>query len=167
MCPTLNSLHKNIFPRYDLLKTLLVGMDHGKGLKNRGTFASEASGLQKLEKLHLGGNLKFFGYGVNEWYIEWSYSYNKRIVNSFSLQLISSIVLWSSVLYIISFIGYYLLLFPPTWPMRILYATPFFVAPVFIFLINKYVNHFLEKRYVCITYLRVLISVCIMCWDIF
>ena len=38
-------------------------MDHGKGLKNRGTFASEASGPQKLEKLHLGGNLKFFGYG--------------------------------------------------------------------------------------------------------
>ena len=39
-------------------------MDHGKGLKNRGTFASEASGPQKLEKLHLGGNLKFFGYGL-------------------------------------------------------------------------------------------------------
>ena len=39
-------------------------MDHGKGLKNRGTFASEASGPQKLEKLHLGGNLNFFGYGV-------------------------------------------------------------------------------------------------------
>ena len=39
-------------------------MDHGKGLKNRGTFASEASGPQKLEKLHLGGNLKFFGYGA-------------------------------------------------------------------------------------------------------
>ena len=39
-------------------------MDHGKGLKNRGTFASEASGPQKLEKLHLGGNLKFFGYGT-------------------------------------------------------------------------------------------------------
>ena len=38
-------------------------MDHGKGLKNGGTFASEASGPQKLEKLHLGGNLKFFGYG--------------------------------------------------------------------------------------------------------
>ena len=38
-------------------------MDHGKCLKNRGTFASEASGPQKLEKLHLGGNLKFFGYG--------------------------------------------------------------------------------------------------------
>ena len=63
MCPKLNSLHKNIFSRYDLPKTLLVGMDHGKGLKNRGTFASEASGPQKLEKLHLGGNLKFFGYG--------------------------------------------------------------------------------------------------------
>ena len=59
------SLHKNNFSWYDLLKTLLVGMDHGKGLKNRGTFASEASGPQKLEKLHLGGNLKFFGYGVN------------------------------------------------------------------------------------------------------
>ena len=54
------------FFRYDLLKTLLVGMDHGKGLKNRGTFASEASGPQKLEKLHLGGNLKFFGYGKTE-----------------------------------------------------------------------------------------------------
>ena len=39
-------------------------MDHGKGLKNRGTFASEASGPQKLEKLPLGGNLKFFGYGT-------------------------------------------------------------------------------------------------------
>ena len=38
-------------------------MDHGKGLKNRGTLASEASGPQKLEKLYLGGNLKFFGYG--------------------------------------------------------------------------------------------------------
>ena len=54
---------KTNFSRYDLLKTLLVGMDHGKGLKNRGTFASEASRPQKLEKLHLGGNLKFFGYG--------------------------------------------------------------------------------------------------------
>ena len=32
-------------------------------LKNGGTFASEASGPQKLEKFHLGGNLKFFGYG--------------------------------------------------------------------------------------------------------
>ena len=40
-------------------------MDHGKGLKNRGTFASEASWPQKLEKLHLGGNLKFFGYGID------------------------------------------------------------------------------------------------------
>ena len=37
-------------------------MDCSKGFKYRGTFASEASGPQKLEKLHLGGNLKFFGY---------------------------------------------------------------------------------------------------------
>ena len=34
-------------------------MDRSKGFKYRGTFASEASGPQKLEKLHLGGNLKF------------------------------------------------------------------------------------------------------------
>ena len=64
MCPKLNSLHKNIFSSYDLLKIWLVGMDHGKGLKNRGTFASEASGPQKRETLHLGENLKVFEYGV-------------------------------------------------------------------------------------------------------
>ena len=51
------------FSMYDFLKTLLVSMDHGYGLKNRGTFASEASGPQKWEKLHLSGNLNFFGYG--------------------------------------------------------------------------------------------------------
>ena len=39
-------------------------MDHGRGFKNRGTYVSEASGPQKLDKLHLGGNLKFFGYGI-------------------------------------------------------------------------------------------------------
>ena len=50
-------------------------MDHGKCLKNRGTFASEASGSQKLEKLCLGGNLEFFGYGLsqsNRWGLEMS-----------------------------------------------------------------------------------------------
>ena len=47
----------------NLLKTLLIGMDHDRGLKNRGTFASEASGPQNIESLHLGGNLKLFGYG--------------------------------------------------------------------------------------------------------
>ena len=35
----------------------------GLRAKNWGTFASEASGPQKLEKLQLGGNLKVFGYG--------------------------------------------------------------------------------------------------------
>ena len=75
------------------------------------------------------------------------------ITNNSHFQLISSIVLWSSVLYIISFIGYYLLLFPPTWSRRILYATPFFIAPVFIFLINRYVNYLLEKRLVVLVVL--------------
>ena len=36
----------------------------GLRAKNWGTFASEASGPQKLEKLQLGGNLKVFGYGA-------------------------------------------------------------------------------------------------------
>ena len=66
--------------------------------------------------------------------------------NPLIFQLISSIVLWSSVLYIAAFVGYYLLAFPPTWPERLLYAFPFFVAPFIIFLINRYVNFFLEKR---------------------
>ena len=39
-------------------------MDTGRGLKKRGTYASEVRWPLKLEKLHLGGNLKFFGYGV-------------------------------------------------------------------------------------------------------
>ena len=39
-------------------------MDTGRGLKKRGTYASEASWPQKLEKLPLGGNSKFFGYGA-------------------------------------------------------------------------------------------------------
>ena len=36
-------------------------MDHGRSLKNRGSFAS---GPQKLEKLHLGGNLNFLDMGL-------------------------------------------------------------------------------------------------------
>ena len=73
---------------------------------------------------------------------------NEHKTNNSNFQLISSIVLWSSVLYIVSFVCYYLLFFPPTWSLRLLYATPFLVAPVFIFLINRYVNYFLEKRFV-------------------
>ena len=40
-------------------------MDHGRGLKNRGTLASEAGGPQKLGKLHMGGNFKFLDMGIS------------------------------------------------------------------------------------------------------
>ena len=41
----------------------------GLRAKNWGTFASEASGPQKLEKLQLGGNLKVFGYGTPDGFL--------------------------------------------------------------------------------------------------
>ena len=44
-------------------------MDHGRGFKNRGTYVSEASGPQKSDKLHLGGNLKFFGHGQSNYHV--------------------------------------------------------------------------------------------------
>ena len=49
---------------HDLLIHVNYMVSGGLRAKNWGTFASEASGPQKLEKLQLGGNLKVFGYGV-------------------------------------------------------------------------------------------------------
>ena len=48
---------------HDLLIHVNYMVSGGLRTKNWGTFASEASGPQKLEKLQLGGNLKVFGYG--------------------------------------------------------------------------------------------------------
>eukprot|EP00116_Pleurobrachia_bachei_P017959 sb/3478221/ len=61
-------------------------------------------------------------------------------------QLISSIVLWSSVLYVATFASYILVFLPPGWPERFLYGAPFLFAPLLILLLNKYLNLFLEKR---------------------
>jgi len=62
-------------------------------------------------------------------------------------QLVSSIVLWSGLAYILCFLGYYCLAFPPTWSERLLYATPFFIAPFLIHVLSKSAHYFFERRY--------------------
>lgn len=49
-------------------------------------------------------------------------------------------------LYVIAFLVFYFLFFPPTWQERIIYSTPLLIFPLLIFLIKRLVAWYFERK---------------------
>ncbi|XP_063702747.1 endoplasmic reticulum junction formation protein lunapark-B [Culicoides brevitarsis] len=61
-------------------------------------------------------------------------------------RLIGQFLVISIGLYVIAFIVFYFLFFPPTWEKRIVYSTPLLIFPFVIFLIKRLVAWYFQRK---------------------
>lgn len=61
-------------------------------------------------------------------------------------RLIGQFLVISIGLYVISFIIFYFLFFPPTWEKRVVYSTPLLIFPIVIFLIKRLVAWYFQRK---------------------